>query len=220
MFRTGAQFVFVVLLTGLLLINQSRTEPLAAWENSFADFLAVNSRRYAAPAPVVLVAIDDASLADHPWPWNPLQYSLFFQAALPLKPEAICIDQVLDWERALVLPEDQNRKLPQYEKLLRGGILRAPKMLLGATLGLPADPAWADHILEIVERKKRIEEIDGIGCQPVLITATTDEMLEWIGEGFVSRMLSLPGENGPIIWPRYTLVGLLSTGNCILPSLS
>jgi len=87
-------------------------------------------------------------------------------------------------------------------------------------LGLPADPAWADHILEIVERKKRIEEIDGIGCQPVLITATTDEMLEWIGEGFVSRMLSLPGENGPIIWPRYTLVGLLSTGNCILPSLS
>jgi hypothetical protein len=26
-------------------------------------------------------------------------------------------------------------------------------------LGLPADPTWADHILGIVEGKKRIEEI-------------------------------------------------------------
>jgi hypothetical protein len=50
-------------------------------------------------------------------------------------------------------------------------------------LGLPADPAWADHILGIVEGKKRIEEIDGIGCQPVLISATTEEVLEWIGDG-------------------------------------
>ncbi len=41
-------------------------------------------------------------------------------------------------------------------------------------LGLPADPAWADHILRIVEGKKRIEEIDGIGCEPALISATTD----------------------------------------------
>jgi hypothetical protein len=49
-------------------------------------------------------------------------------------------------------------------------------------LGLPADPAWADHILGIVEGKKRIEEIDGIGCQPVLISATTEEVLEWIPE--------------------------------------
>ena len=31
-------------------------------------------------------------------------------------------------------------------------------------LGLPADPTWADHILGLVEQKKRIEEIDGIGC--------------------------------------------------------
>ena len=50
-------------------------------------------------------------------------------------------------------------------------------------LGLPADPTWADHILGIVEGKKRIEEIDGIGCHPVLISATTEEVLEWIGDG-------------------------------------
>src|SRR5271169_4038432 len=72
-------------------------------------------------------------------------------------------------------------------------------------LGLPADPSWADHILGIVEGKKKIEEIDGIGCQPVLMTATTEEMLEWVGEGLRSRVLSFPGRNGPIVWPRFAL---------------
>ena len=43
-------------------------------------------------------------------------------------------------------------------------------------LGLPADPLWADQILGIVEGKRRIEEIDGIGCQPVLVSATTEEI--------------------------------------------
>ena len=76
-------------------------------------------------------------------------------------------------------------------------------------LGLPADPAWADHILRIVEGKTRIEEIDGIGCQPVLISATTEEMLEWIGDGLRSRVLSFPERNGPIVWPRFTPSALL-----------
>jgi hypothetical protein len=72
-------------------------------------------------------------------------------------------------------------------------------------LGLPADPAWADHVLGIVEGKKRIEEIDGIGCQPVLISATTEEVLKWIGDGLTSRVLTFPEKNGPIIWPRFAL---------------
>src|SRR5580698_2695288 len=69
-------------------------------------------------------------------------------------------------------------------------------------LGLPADPKWADHILGIVERKKRIEEIDGIGCEPLLVSATTEEMLEWIGEGLGSGVLSFPEKAGPILWPQ------------------
>jgi len=72
-------------------------------------------------------------------------------------------------------------------------------------LGLPADPTWAEHILGIVEGKKRIEEIDGIGCQPVLISATTAEMLEWVGDGLRSRVLSFPDRNEPIVWPRFAL---------------
>ena len=72
-------------------------------------------------------------------------------------------------------------------------------------LGLPAAPTWADYILGIVERKKRIEEIDGIGCEPVLISATTEEVLEWIGDGLRSGTLRFPAGNAAIAWPRYSL---------------
>jgi hypothetical protein len=76
-------------------------------------------------------------------------------------------------------------------------------------LGLPADPAWADYVLGIVERKKRIEEIDGIGCEAVLVSATTEEMLEWIGEGLRSSAVAFPSETGPVEWPRWTIAELL-----------
>lgn len=76
-------------------------------------------------------------------------------------------------------------------------------------LGLPACPAWADHILGIVERKRRIERIDGIGCEPVLISVTTEEMLEWIGEGLRSQALAFPSASGPIRWQEVSVPSVL-----------
>jgi hypothetical protein len=76
-------------------------------------------------------------------------------------------------------------------------------------LGLPADPAWVDHVLGIVDRKKRVEEIDGIGCEPVLVSVTTEEMLEWIGAGLRSGAVAFPSETGPVAWPRWPIVDLL-----------
>jgi hypothetical protein len=76
-------------------------------------------------------------------------------------------------------------------------------------LGLPADPTWADHILGIAERKKRIEVIDGVGCEPVVISATTEEMMEWVGDGLRSQVLSFPADQGPIVWPRCSLTQVL-----------
>ncbi len=148
MFRTGAQLLFLTLLAGLLLMRESRHEPLASWDNDFADFLARNSRHRAAPAPVTLVEINDSSLVNHPWPWTPLDFSLFFQAVLPFQPEVVAIDEVLDWER-LSLAADQQQKLPQYEKILRDSILRAPKVLLGAHLGFPEDPQSIPPLQEV-----------------------------------------------------------------------
>jgi CHASE2 domain-containing sensor protein len=139
MFRTGTQFMILLLLAGLALNMQSRQEPLASWDNAFADFLAMNSRHGAAPAPIVLVEINDSSLANKPWPWTPLDFTLFFRAALPEHPDVLAIDEVLDWNR-FALSEEHQRALPQYESVLRQDILGAPGVLLGAELGYPADP--------------------------------------------------------------------------------
>jgi hypothetical protein len=49
--------------------------------------------------------------------------------------------------------------------------------------------------------EERIKPLDGIGCQPVLISATTEEVLAWIGDGLKSQVLRFPVKNGPIIWP-------------------
>jgi hypothetical protein len=68
-------------------------------------------------------------------------------------------------------------------------------------LGLPAEPSWAEHVLGVVETEERIKPLDGIGCQPVLISATTEEVLEWIGDGLRSQELSFPVKNGSILWP-------------------
>jgi hypothetical protein len=76
-------------------------------------------------------------------------------------------------------------------------------------LGIPAEPSWAEHVLGVVEAEERIKPLDGIGCQPVLISATTEEVLEWIGDGLRSRVLSFPERNGPIAWPRFTSSTLL-----------
>ncbi len=173
MFRTGAQFMMLVLLAGLALLRESRQEPLAAWDNAFADFLAMHSRHGAKPAPVVLVEIDEGSLKTHPWPWNPLDYSLFFNSVLPYKPEVVAIDQVLNWDRALILPEEQNRKVPQYEKMLRDNILRTPKMLLGSLLGVPDDPQVIPPLQEVPllhhvqGRLDEIPDFTAIEQQPV-----------------------------------------------------
>jgi hypothetical protein len=70
-------------------------------------------------------------------------------------------------------------------------------------LGLPADPSWAEHVLGVVEAEERIKPLDGIGCKPVLVSATAEEVLEWIGEGLRSQILGFPEKNGPIFWPRY-----------------
>jgi len=80
---------------------------------------------------------------------------------------------------------------------------------LASFLGMPADPAWADHVLADVERKKRVEEIDGIGCVPVVISATTEEMLEWIGEGLRSQAVVFPVTSGPIRWATVSIPDVL-----------
>ncbi|MEI8108471.1 MAG: CHASE2 domain-containing protein [Verrucomicrobiota bacterium] len=148
MFRSGAQLILLLLIAGLVLIHESRQEPLATCENFFENFLSTQSSPRSKPAPLTFVSIDSSSLADHPWPWTPLEFSLFFQSALPAKPAVLASNIILDWSR-FGLSDDQQRKLPQYENILRDLILASPKVLLGAELGFPEDPTVIPPLQEV-----------------------------------------------------------------------
>ena len=76
-------------------------------------------------------------------------------------------------------------------------------------LGLPAHPCWADYVLDVLEDEKRVQDLDGIGCQPVIISATGEELLSRVSHGMRSQALDLPLTNGPIAWPSFALEALL-----------
>jgi hypothetical protein len=151
MFRTGAQMSLLVLLAGCLLFWLSRSGPVRYFDDAAGSRIAqvqgwgeelASQQKWLhrpPPVPVTLVAADDACIANHPWPWSPLEYSLFVQAALPFQPEVLAIEEILEWDRANLAPGDR-QKLPQYEKILRDSLLRAPKVVLAADLGWPEDP--------------------------------------------------------------------------------
>jgi hypothetical protein len=76
-------------------------------------------------------------------------------------------------------------------------------------LGLPGEPTWGDHVLGVMEKEERIKDLDGIGCRPVLVSATTEEVLGWIGEGLRSKELIFPDVNGPVSWQQFSLKEML-----------
>jgi hypothetical protein len=76
---------------------------------------------------------------------------------------------------------------------------------LSTFLGLPAVPDWAKHVCGILEAEGRFLPLDGIGCEPVLVTATADEMLAWISAALKSGAIAFPDENGPVKWPKHSL---------------
>lgn len=71
--------------------------------------------------------------------------------------------------------------------------------------GLPALPDWAEVMVRILEEHNRITPLDGIGCLPVMITARTEELLEWLEAGVRGGELPFPEKNGPTRWPRTSL---------------
>ena len=72
--------------------------------------------------------------------------------------------------------------------------------------GLPGLPEWANAMTHLLMAKGRITPVDTIGCSAVVISATCDELLEWMGSGVGRGELSFPESNGPIRWSNSTLV--------------
>ena len=80
-------------------------------------------------------------------------------------------------------------------------------------LGLPGHPAWSSHILATLAGEGRVRSLDGIGCKPVLIAATSEDVLKRIEDGVRTQVLSMPERNGPIHWPSDSLEQVLRTAH-------
>ena len=44
-----------------------------------------------------------------------------------------------------------------------------------------------------------------------VISASTEEILDWMNEGLRKQNLAFPQANGPILWPQFPLRGLLQS---------
>jgi len=75
--------------------------------------------------------------------------------------------------------------------------------------GLPGLPEWAEPITRILEKENRIVSVDSIGCPATVISATCEELLEWMGSGVGQGSLSFPEASGPIRWFNGSLVEAL-----------
>jgi hypothetical protein len=78
--------------------------------------------------------------------------------------------------------------------------------------GLPGLPEWADVMMEALQENGRIVSVDSIGCSAVVVNATCEELLEWMGNGVSEGEFSFPESNGPIRWPKGVLVVALRPG--------
>jgi hypothetical protein len=66
---------------------------------------------------------------------------------------------------------------------------------LAGTFGLPALPQWASFVFSQLQRQRKIEGLIGLGCSPVAVNATKEEILGWIGKGLWQGTLHIPDEN-------------------------
>jgi hypothetical protein len=82
--------------------------------------------------------------------------------------------------------------------------------------GLPGLPEWANGMTHLLKAKERMTPVDSIGCSAVVISATCEELLEWMGSGVGGGELSFPESNGPARWSNGTLWRLcdLSWSRC------
>jgi hypothetical protein len=76
-------------------------------------------------------------------------------------------------------------------------------------LGLPAVPEWAEDMVRILEDQNRITSLDGIGCAPILVSASAEEILDWMESGVATGTLRFPEKNGPIQWSNKPLAKVL-----------
>jgi hypothetical protein len=66
--------------------------------------------------------------------------------------------------------------------------------------GLPGLPEWAEAMMRLLKENDRITSVDSIGCSAAVISATSEELLEWTGKGVAAGEFSFPETNGSVRW--------------------
>lgn len=144
MLRRGALlFPLLVLFAGASLIREVSVGLLAGAEEHWAGLL-MKQPRPVDPAPTTLIEISDDTTLKHVWPWAAADFAVFFHAALPFDPAVVAVEPILDADRGAIAGEDRQEI---YEKMLHEGILRAPKLVLGGSLGYAPDAETSPPLL-------------------------------------------------------------------------
>jgi hypothetical protein len=66
--------------------------------------------------------------------------------------------------------------------------------------GLPVAPDWAAWFNEELNRRGTIKPLIGLGCSPVLVSATKKLFLKWIRRALRQKRIEVPDCNGPVRW--------------------
>ena len=78
--------------------------------------------------------------------------------------------------------------------------------------GLPGLPEWAEVMMQVLRKNKRIVPVDSIGCSALVITATCEEVVGWMEVAVGRGELSFPDSNGPVRWSNGILADALRLG--------
>ena len=71
--------------------------------------------------------------------------------------------------------------------------------------GLPGIPDWAEWFVEQLENHQAIAPLLGLGCNPVLVKGTKQQLLSWLARGVKTGQLGFPEEAGSTHWPGLSL---------------
>lgn len=133
MLRRGVLlFPLLVLIAGASLIREAAVGLLVQAEEAWGGVLAKRLGNVGGTSSVTLVEISEDTLTKHSWPLMVEDFALFFNAALPFEPAVVGIEPVLAFERGVLAGGDRDEV---QERMLRDGILRAPKLVLSGRLG-------------------------------------------------------------------------------------
>jgi hypothetical protein len=106
-----------------------------------------------------------------------------------------------------------SEELRGMKSLSRTFVLRPEPNEVWAALvhrfGLPGLPDWAEAMVRVLKENGRITPVDSIGCSATVISATSEELLEWMGDRTAQGELSFPETNGPNPWSSALIAEVL-----------